>query len=200
MKSNKDMCATKGHGSFPLRIDAKPRKHGDRSVFDTLVVHAVNDGCWTGNSLGSSLRKTPRLGKSRKAGNLKRLAGACINGGVCGLIRQYTGNLTSRSYSGSSAFYVPIDNPPVRRCCMAVVSSCRGVWHWVAKRTQSAKLRGSKYSRSISRQLDTNKLIVNVKHQRKFEAQRHSRRQKSSQYGLYRLGYTRATRAATKGC
>jgi len=46
--------------------------------------------------LGSSLRKTLRLGKSRKAGDLKRLAGACINGGACGLIRQYTGNLTSR--------------------------------------------------------------------------------------------------------
>jgi len=44
----------------------------------------------------SSLRKTPRLGNSRKAGDLKRLAGACINGGACGLIRQYTGNLTSR--------------------------------------------------------------------------------------------------------
>jgi len=50
-------------------------------------------------SFGFNLRKTPRLGKSRKAGDLKRLAGACINGGACGLIRQYTGNLTNWSRS-----------------------------------------------------------------------------------------------------
>jgi len=106
VKSDKDMCATKGHGSCLLRIDAEPRKHGDRSVFDTLVVHAVNDGCWAGVIVGSSLRKAPRLGNSCKAGDLKRLAGACINGGVCGLIRQYTGNLTNRSRPRSVAFYV----------------------------------------------------------------------------------------------
>jgi len=33
---------------------------------------------------------------NRKVGNLKRLAGVCINGGVCGLIRQYSWNLTNR--------------------------------------------------------------------------------------------------------
>jgi hypothetical protein len=56
-------------------------------------------GAGLGRSLGPNLRKAPRLGKSRKAGDLKRLAGARINGGACGLIRQYTGNLTSRSRS-----------------------------------------------------------------------------------------------------
>jgi len=56
-------------------------------------------GAELGLSLGSNLRKAPRLGKSRKAGDLKRLAGACINGGACGLIRQYTGNLTNWSQS-----------------------------------------------------------------------------------------------------
>jgi len=106
VKSSEDMFATKGHGSCLLRIDVEPRKHGDRSVFDTLVVHAVNHGCWAGVTVGSSLRKAPRLGNSCKAGDLKRLAGACINGGVCGLIRQYTGNLTNRSCYGGVAFHV----------------------------------------------------------------------------------------------
>lgn len=105
------MCTSKGHGSLLSPMDAEPRKHGYRSVFDTLVVHAVNDECWAGHMLGSSLRKTLRLGNSRKAGNLMRLAGACINGGACGLIRQYTGNLTSRSRRGSPAFYMPPRNP-----------------------------------------------------------------------------------------
>lgn len=50
VKSNEGMCTTKGHGSLPFRMDAEPRKHGDRSVFDTLVVHAVNDGCWAGDT------------------------------------------------------------------------------------------------------------------------------------------------------
>lgn len=50
-----------------------------------------------GHILDLCLRETLRLGKSRKAGDLMRLAGACMNGGACGLIRQYTGNLTSRS-------------------------------------------------------------------------------------------------------
>lgn len=61
-----------------------------------------------GDDIRPSLRKTPRLGNSRKAGDLKRLAGACINGGVCGLIRQYTGNLTNRSYIPSTAFYMHV--------------------------------------------------------------------------------------------
>ena len=34
--------------------------------------------------------RLPRLGINRKVGDLMRLAGACINDGVCGLIRQYT--------------------------------------------------------------------------------------------------------------
>jgi len=30
-------------------MDAEPRKRGERSVLETLVVHAVNDGCPAGN-------------------------------------------------------------------------------------------------------------------------------------------------------
>ena len=44
-------------------------------------------GVGLGRRLGPCLRRTPRLGKSRKAGDLMRLAGACTNGGACGLIR-----------------------------------------------------------------------------------------------------------------
>lgn len=76
---------------------AEPRKQGDQSVLDTLVVLAVNDGYGV-DEIDLGLRKVPRLGNSRKAGNLKRLAGVFPNGEACGLIRQYTGNLTSRCY------------------------------------------------------------------------------------------------------
>ena len=62
-------------------------------------------GAELGLGPGSNLRKAPRLGKSRKAGDLKRLAGACINGGACGLIRQYTGNLTNWSRSFNMTVY-----------------------------------------------------------------------------------------------
>jgi len=55
-------------------------------------------GIEPGRGPGSNLRKVPRLGKNRKIGDLKRLAEASINGGACGLIRQYTGNLTSWSH------------------------------------------------------------------------------------------------------
>jgi len=54
-------------------------------------------GARLGQAPGRCLRKAPRLGKSRKAGDLMSLAGACRNGGACGLIRQYTGHLTNRS-------------------------------------------------------------------------------------------------------
>ncbi len=32
-------------------IDAEVRKRGERTGLDTLVVHAVNDGCWVLGSL-----------------------------------------------------------------------------------------------------------------------------------------------------
>jgi len=74
-----------------------------------------------------SLRKVLCLGINCKVGDLMRLAGACINDGVCGLIRQYTCNLTSRSIIFIIKF---------RRYCMAVVSSCFKVWSLVFKRAK----------------------------------------------------------------
>jgi hypothetical protein len=70
------------------------------------------------------------LGIYRKIGDLKRLAGACRNDGVCGLIRQYTWNLTTyhkRIRKSKITFY---------RYCMAVVSSCFEVWRLVVQRAQ----------------------------------------------------------------
>jgi len=129
MKSNESLRATRGHGGFLLQMDAEPRKYGARSVFDTLVVHTVNDGCLAGAvGSGHRVRGTPRLGKSRKARDLKRLAGAWMNGGGCGLIRQYTGHLTSRRY-GLPLALTCYGGGAIQRRCMAVVSSCRETWH-----------------------------------------------------------------------
>jgi len=129
MKSSESIRATRGHGGFLPQTDAEPRKYGHRSVFDTLVVRTVNDGCLAGAvGLGHRVRGTPRLGSSRKARDLMRLAGAWMNGGVCGLIRQYTGHLTSRR-CGPALVLTCYRGRAVLRRCMAVVSSCRETWH-----------------------------------------------------------------------
>jgi len=45
VKFSKGLCATKGHGSVLYKMDTDPWKYGYQSVFDTLVVHTVNNGC-----------------------------------------------------------------------------------------------------------------------------------------------------------
>jgi hypothetical protein len=55
--------------------------------------------------------------------NLKRLAGVCINGGVCGLIRQSTLNLTNAFKPVIERFYLTFRNG-FNWYCMAVVSLC----------------------------------------------------------------------------
>ncbi len=110
-------------------MDVEPRKYGYRPELETLVVHTVNDGrCTELFKLGAHLRKAPRLGKSRKTGDLMRLAGACINGGACGLIRQYTGHLTN-CHACCAPRLAPLRGLAGYRRCMAVVSSCREMWH-----------------------------------------------------------------------
>ncbi len=37
--------------------DAEARKRGEQTGLETLVVHAVNDGCWVWGSLGISVPK-----------------------------------------------------------------------------------------------------------------------------------------------
>lgn len=104
MKFFERICTTKGHGSFLFFIDTELRKYGYRSGLETLVVHTVNYECLSNFFVGLSLHKTFRLGKSCKTGDLMRLAGVCINGGACGLIRQYSGNLTNRRLFSTQIF------------------------------------------------------------------------------------------------
>ena len=40
--------------------DAEARKRGEQTGLDTLVVHAVNDECWTVEDLTPSLSKLTR--------------------------------------------------------------------------------------------------------------------------------------------
>ena len=40
--------------------DAETRKRGEQTGLDTLVVHAVNDECWTVEDLTPSLSKLTR--------------------------------------------------------------------------------------------------------------------------------------------
>jgi hypothetical protein len=37
---------TRGEGDFLFFSDIEPRKRGEQTGLDTLVVHAVNDECW----------------------------------------------------------------------------------------------------------------------------------------------------------
>jgi len=114
VKSVEGPCATKGHGSPPLGVDAEPRKRGSRPVLETPVVHALNDGRRAGVRPGPLESRASRLGNSRKAGDLMGLAGARTNGEACGLIRQYTGNLTSHCTG------------PAQRLCVVVGGSDAG--------------------------------------------------------------------------
>ncbi len=58
MKFEEGSRATKGHGSHPKRMGAEPRQYGDPSVFDTLVVRTVNDGCRLGVTRGHAYAST----------------------------------------------------------------------------------------------------------------------------------------------
>jgi hypothetical protein len=111
------------------------------------------------------LRRAPRLGISRKTGDLMRLAGGCRNGEACGLIRQSTGNLTSccgrrhgRRRLGGTAWL-----PPARASRCGVKSSYERNPHPAMRGAQGRMWR------------------------------------KASQYGLHRLGYTRAAQPGTQG-
>jgi len=143
---------------------------------------------------GLSLRKTPRLGKSRKAGDLMRLAGVCINGGACGLIRQYTGNLTNRRLPGAQIFKFCGQT----RCTGAAwlssvrVSRC-GIELPNEHNPPQLGLLLAQYSR-LKRGVNWERLFGLDSSRPKVYSWK-----KSSQYGLYRLGYTRATRGETTG-
>ncbi len=51
---------TSGEGAAWTKIDAEVRKRGEQTGLDTLVVHAVNDECWTMEDLTPPLSKLTR--------------------------------------------------------------------------------------------------------------------------------------------
>lgn len=137
--SAEDPRATKGHGSPPAETDAEPRKHGVRSVLETPVVRAVNDGCragalpWPPQTRSTSPGKQPQgRGPNVFGGNFDRWWRMWFNSTVLGAPYQPECRPSSalmRRCGGAG-----------RRRCMAVVSSCRKAWRWVAQRTQSTRL------------------------------------------------------------
>ena len=73
IKSGEAIWGPNGHGRALRRIDAQLRKCGDRSVFDTLVVHTVNHGYRALSCL--SLRANTSPGKKSQDRVLKEIGG-----------------------------------------------------------------------------------------------------------------------------
>jgi len=135
------------------------------------------------------LRGAPRLGSSRKAGDLKRLAGARWNGGVCGLIRQYTGHLTSRSGGPRPRWRGDGGGPPRGAAWLSSVRAVRRGLGWPNERNPRGRFPGAASPLMAGELgLAAGPRPVGAGAWRK-----------SSQYGLHRLGHTRATRAPATG-
>ena len=125
-------------------------------------------------------RRAPRLGDSRKAGDLKRLAGACCNGGACGLIRQYPGHLTRRRGGLRPRSHAAEAGPPPGA---AWLSSVRAVRCGLGSPNERNPPGGGGAGPAGAPAAPPSR----------------PRRQKSSQYGLDRRGHTRATRGGATG-
>jgi len=87
-----------GLGGTPLITDVEPFKYEYRIGLETLVVHTLNQ--WVLHVRHLYLARTLTLkclawGVLLQRLNLNRLAGVCLNGGACGLIRQSAPNLTN---------------------------------------------------------------------------------------------------------
>jgi hypothetical protein len=87
-----------GLGGIPLITDVEPFKYEYRIGLETLVVRTLNQ--WALHVGNLILARTLTLkclawGVLLQRLNLNRLAGVCLNGGACGLIRQSTPNLTN---------------------------------------------------------------------------------------------------------
>jgi len=90
IKFGKAIGILKGLGSKQLFSDAEPLKYGYRLGLETLIVHTLN--WWALYVRGLTFvyqltRKCLAWGVRLQWQNLKRLAGVCMNGGACGLIR-----------------------------------------------------------------------------------------------------------------
>jgi len=113
-------------------MDAEPRKYGVRSVFDTLVVHTVNNGCRRTSAMltqSTSPGKQPQgRGPKEIGGSLLKRWGMWFNSTIHGAPYQPPWWLAPPLTRGWGR--------AAQRRCMAVVSSCCEAWPWVAKRTQ----------------------------------------------------------------
>jgi len=125
--------ATEGHGSFPPTLDAELRKYGHRSVFDTLVVHTVNDGCWFGPAR-TQLTQSTSPGKQPQGRGPNEIGGSLLKRWSMWFNSTIHGAPYPPQCRPSSARTRPRGTAGQRRC-MAVVSSCCEAWPWVAKRT-----------------------------------------------------------------
>ena len=87
-----------GRGGILLLSDVEPFKYEYRIGLETLVVRTLNQ--WALHVRLMRLVCTLTLkclawGVRLQRLNLNRLAGVCLNGGACGLIRQSAPNLTN---------------------------------------------------------------------------------------------------------
>jgi len=128
VKSEEGVRAPRGHGGPPSPLGAEPRKYGSRSVFDTLVVHTVNNGCRqlaASHTQSTSPGKQPQgRGPKEIGGSLLKRWGMWFNSTVHGAPYQppwWPKPTFTRSRVWASLW-----------CCMAVVSSCCEAWPWVA--------------------------------------------------------------------
>jgi len=81
-----------------LMSDVEPLKYEYRIGLETLVVRTVNQWALYDGSIFLLYQLTRKCLAWRvrlQRQNLKRLAGVCMNGGACGLIRQSACNLTN---------------------------------------------------------------------------------------------------------
>lgn len=126
-----------GLGGVLLLSDVEPFKYEYRIGLETLVVRTLNQ--WALHVGKMTLACTLTLkclawGVRLQRLNLNRLAGVCLNGGACGLIRQSAPNLTNilrKLIVLSSGINRKLSN----WYCMAVVSSCCRMFYSFTQRT-----------------------------------------------------------------
>ena len=90
IKFGKVMRVLKGHGSSIFSSDVEPLKYECRIGLETLIVRTLNQWAFhvkTVILVCQLTRKCLAWGVRLQRQNLKRLAGVCMNGGACGLIR-----------------------------------------------------------------------------------------------------------------
>jgi len=87
-----------GLGGLLFESDVEPFKYEYRIGLETLVVRTLNQWAlhvWLLSPVCTLTLKCLAWGVRLQRLNLNRLAGVCLNGGACGLIRQSAPNLTN---------------------------------------------------------------------------------------------------------